>query len=41
MESGLKETFSVDDVVAWLNVNGFEDVSETFYAMCVLPPRFN
>ena len=31
MASGLTETSSVDDVVAWLNSNGFEDVSETFY----------
>lgn len=27
------ETFSVDDVVDWLNVNGFEDVSQRFYGM--------
>ena len=33
MGSVLKETLSVDDVFAWLNSNGFEDVSQAFYGM--------
>ncbi len=28
-----KDTFSVDDVVDWPNLNGFEDVSQKFYSM--------
>lgn len=36
MGSNLTETFSVDEVFAWLNVNGFEEVGQAFYGMYCL-----
>ena len=33
MGSLLTETCSADDVFAWLNSNGFEEVSQSFYGM--------
>ena len=33
MVSILKDTFLVDDVVDWFNLNGFEDVCQKSYGM--------